>query len=312
MTPDPTNTLTPLSAPPALPRPQRRPVSVLKFLFAVAILPVLVLAGSAAFFWHALSQPAYGPAEASEGEFTVAPDVRVEIAPSHRSLQQARFQDFVVTPEGAVIVQTPRGIFDMTGGRRLGYDNAEQVTSMTFIAGALVVTTSERQLGYWDDQGLAPLEVPGISPVAVFGDSSADHLYIVDEHRSDAAVYRLCSLTKGQALQVECGSPQLITAMTRDEVSTIFTAGGGLFRLLAPGQPAMLLKLPNAQKIVGIASSGGTLYFATSSNVYALGQDTAMPVVLGLGGKLQATPGGLFVLDRERGRVFRIAIGKGN
>jgi hypothetical protein len=307
--------MTAADAPPAAPvRSGSAFGRALLWLAVVAATPAAALALCVGLIWHVRSQPAYGPAEACAGELTLAPGVRVEILPAHRSLQKARFLDFDVSPDGAIVVRVEDGLRDMAGGRRLGPGPGQggaEVVSMAFAGPGLAVVTGDRRAGYWDDQGFAPVDLPGFTPAAVFANGAQDRLYLAsDRGWSEGARWGLYSLTEGQPLRAETGSPAEITAATGDEVSTIFAAGGGLFRLLAPGQPVMLLKLPEGGEIVGLASVGGTVYFATRENTYALGRDMAVPVVLGLGGRLRYTPDGLLVLDNRRGRVFRIVIGQ--
>jgi hypothetical protein len=290
---------------------------VRKLLWMVGVLAVPAAVGAlcVGFMMHVRSQPTYGDAQNSEDEFTLAPNVRVQILPAHRNLNGKELLDFAVNDQGAIVVNTSTGLFDLTGGRRIGpgTDGDEQVVnSMAFAKPGLIVVSVEGIVGTWDDEGFMPVDLPGHSPVAVYPGQTRDQIFVVSEsYSSGDAPWVLSSLAEGQKMRALTGSPVAITAVAADNISPIFAAGGALFRLLAPGQPAMLFRMPDDSEIIGLATMDGAIYFATYDKVYALGRDMAVPVVLGLGGQLRSTPEGLLVLDKKRGWLFRIVVGEG-
>jgi hypothetical protein len=286
----------------------------LAWLAAVAALPAATLALCLGLILHVRSKPAFGPPEAAAGEFTVAPGVSVQILPSHRALLRKDILDFDANSQGAVVVRTSAGLYDLAGGRRVGPDPGREgleITSMAFAGPGLTVITGDGRMGTWDDEGFSPVEMGGARPAAVFSSRDWKRLYVLgDRGWRDNVPWGLCSLAEDQPLRAETGSSAEITAVTADEAGTVFAAGGAIFRLVAPGRPVMLVRLPGDEPVVGLASAGGTIYFATYENTYALGREMAVPVVVGLGGRLRHTPGGLLVLDERREWLFRIVVEK--
>ncbi len=290
-------------------------VRKLLWMAGVLAVPAAVGALCVGIIMHVRSLPTYGDAQNSEEEFTLAPNVSVQILPAHRDLIGKELLDFAVNDQGAIAVNTSAGLFDLAGGRRIGpgTDGYEQVVnSMAFAKPGLVVVSVEGSVGTWDDEGLMPVDLPGNRPVAVYPGRTQDQLFVVSAGDwSGDARWVLSSLAEGQKMRPLTGSPVAITAVAAANVSPIFAAGGALFRLLAPVQPAMLFRMPDDSEIIGLATMDGAIYFATYDKVYALGRDMAVPVVLGLGGKLRSTPDGLLVLDEKRGWLFRIVVGEG-
>ena len=288
-----------------------------KLLWLVAVLALPAAAGAlcVGLMMHVRSLPTYGDAQNSEDEFTLAPNVSVQILPAHRDLSGKELLDFAVNDQGAIAVNTSTGLFDLAGGRRIGpgWDQDMQVVnSMAFAKPGLIVVSVEGFVGTWDDEGMMPVDLPGNRPVAVYPGRTQDQLFVVSEGDwSGDARWVLSSLAEGQKMRDLTGSPLEITAVTADNVSPIFAVGGAIFRLLSPGQPTMLFRMPDDSEIIGLATMDGAIYFATYDKVYALGRDMAVPVVLGLGGKLLSTPDGLLVLDEKRGWLFRIVVGEG-
>lgn len=290
--------------------PSRKPWGFgkwLGWLIAVMALPALVAAGSTWFIVSIRSKPVFGPVSLAGSKFTLAPGVTLNALPGNRALVRHEIRDYAIDAKGGMVVRTKSGIFDLTSGQQIGphlYEVEDQIDSMAVVdPGSLVVTASYQGLGTWTDRGFEPL-LPEFNAISVFAGGTASQLFLTrKEYDSDTATATdgLYSLAEGQALKAEAGSPQQITAVTTDEVSTLFATGGAIFRLIASGQPVMLMRMPDSEPVVGLASIDGAVYFSTRENLYALGQDVAVPIVLGLGGKMSPAPGGLIVLDQHLG-----------
>jgi len=286
--------------------------TVLKVLGGLALLFLICIGTGIGVIWYEATRPSYGPREAEEGTFTLAPQVTVELLPSHYSLRDAAFTDFDISPQGAIVVNRTGQLYDLGGGGKLGPERKAGdggVASLAFVGGGLVVSYDFARaehpsgLAYFRDDQFVPLDLEGVTATAVAANQRGDRLYVADHHQ-------LYSLVEGQALQAECGSPEDITAITGDDVSCVFAAHGAVFRLIAPGEPLILVKLPEMEDIVGLAATNETIYFATTRNVYVLRDGAAMPLAIGLGGKLHLRPDGLYVLDALHGRVYRLVVGK--
>ena len=97
-------------------------------------MPTLTLILCGGYILHVRSQPTYGLPENSETEYTVAPGVSVQVLPAHRNLIGKVFLDFDTNDEGAVVISTPGGIYDMVSGRRVGPNPGREGESITALA----------------------------------------------------------------------------------------------------------------------------------------------------------------------------------
>jgi hypothetical protein len=258
----------------------------------------------------------YGPPEASALDLTVAPDVSVELLPSASSLADARFDAFDVSPDGTVIVSTGSDIVDMGTGEEVF--STKPIHSFAFVGETLAAVDANDKLGYYED---GRLHYVGDAPfpqarLVAATDGSRLLFYrngsgIGSETGDDAPA--LASLAEGGGFDVLTGSENPIDTAGGDAFQTLFSVKNALFRIITPGQPLLVLMLPDPDlSITGIALAGTALYFATERGVYAVEDGVAAPLVIGLGGALRVVGGTIYLLNPNNGRVYRIVVSKGS
>ena len=144
-------------------------VRKLLWMAGVLAVPAAVGALCVGIIMHVRSLPTYGDAQNSEEEFTLAPNVSVQILPAHRDLIGKELLDFAVNDQGAIAVNTSAGLFDLAGGRRIGpgTDGYEQVVNSMAFAKPGLFDWALFDLDAADDAGL-----PNVDPGAAFEDEA--------------------------------------------------------------------------------------------------------------------------------------------
>lgn len=254
------------------------------------------------------SPPSWGPPSASALEVVASPSVSVEILPSAASLASARFEDFDVSRDAVVIVRRFGRLYDLTSGDAVLASDV-QVRSAAFVGDTLaVVAEGAADIGYLDG---SRLRLAGASPTdqpRLVGATDGSRLFVLRGTRDDeGARPAVVAVRPGTEPEVLTGAFEPVEVAAGDANRLVYAIGGALFQVLEPGQPALLLSLPDrGEAIVGVAVDGGATWFSTSRVVYALTDGLAVPLVSGLGGSLRAAAGALFVLDATQGRVYQI------
>jgi hypothetical protein len=274
------------------------------FVWLLVIL--LLAAGAAGAWWYfsdGLGDHGYGPADVSSIKVTKAPGVSVEVLPVHRSLAEKRLACFDVAADGAIVVLADGILYDVASGERLNKGGPD-VRRLALTSGTIAVVTADNKLALWEDGRITPV---GPSPVRR-GDLAAagDGRVLLFGSAKDGR-HALLALRPGGRTQVLAGSPVRITAAAADKRQTWFAAEESLFQLLEPGRPLLVLDMPEPDDhIVGLALHGGTVYFSTRDAVYVLKGALALPLAIGIGGRLRATDSGIVVLDYARGHLYRV------
>jgi len=270
----------------------------------VAVFVAIVVCGIGAI-WYQDRQPSYGPPSASELDLTVAPGVSVDALPSHRTMGSSTFDGFDVAANGAVVVSIYGRLFDLMSGDKLLVDGTE-VESFAFIGDGLALVDREGRLGYAGDGrfqaiGTSPVEDAQLS-------STADRSRLVFfSRRATFDRPALAVMPAGEPVLPLTGSDSGIDAAAGDGFQTVFAIGTRIWRVVDGGVPSPLLTLPGGDsQIVGLAISRGSVYVSTDRGVWAVDSDMAVPVVLGLGGKLHATSDAVYVLSARNGRLYLI------
>ena len=254
------------------------------------------------------SSHSYGPDAAQDVRLTVAPGVSVELLPGARSLDSAVFANFDVSPGGAVLVGDGTQVFDLASGEPLLPDR--HVRSFAFAGGGLALLRSDGKLGYFDGTSFHAVgDAPHVESGLV---SSTDYSRLL-LHRQSAddtgTAPAVVEFREGAAPRNLTGSFTPIAAVAGDAFQTYFAERNALYQLVSPGSPTIILTLPSVeQNILGIAVDGSATYFATDSGVYLLREGMAIPLVLGIGGRLRVSGEHLFVLSSRTGRIYRITM----
>ncbi len=254
------------------------------------------------------SPASWGPATASALEVVASPSVSVEILPSAASLASARFEDFDVGRDAVVIVRRFGRLYDLTSGDAV-FAGDVQVRSAAFVGDTMaVVPEGAGDIGYLDG---SRLRLAGASPTdqpTLVGAADGSRLFVLrGTHDGEGTRPAVVAVRPGTEPEVLTGSFDPVEVAAGDANRLVYAIGGALFQVLEPGQPALLLSLPDrGETIVGVAVDGGATWFSTGRVVYALTDGLAVPIASGLGGKLRAAAGALFVLDATQGRVYRI------
>lgn len=252
----------------------------------------------------------YGPDEARDIQLTLAKGVTVEIMPSAASLASLRFEHFDLTASGAVLVGSGGQIFDMMSGEALA--SGANVRSFAITQEALAVVGSDGRLGHFDGQSIQYV-APAPVPEAEMTSSSDGTLLFLHRTGADDSGWTpaLVSVAPGRAPQVLTGSFEPVGAVGGDAITTYFAVGNALYQIVAPGRPNLVLILPRQEDaILGIASGSGATYFSTARGIYLVTDDFALPLVLGIGGRLRIHGADLYVLSQAHGRVYRIVLGR--
>lgn len=251
----------------------------------------------------------FGPDEASRLDLTLAPGVVVQIIPSARSLAEARFDEFDISPAGAIFVTEGSRLLDMMTGDDV-FLGGDRVRSFAFAGDTLAAIDANGRLGYFDEGRFQLVNKDAFADAEL--SPSSDHTRIFLSRGSvdhDAMAPALISISDGKAPETLTGSIEPIDAVGGDSFLTYYSVGDALFQLIAPGEPRLMLVLPDPDRtIVGIAAGGGAVYFSTADAVYTIGDGLALPLVLGLGGELRLSNGRLYVLSTEHGRVYSITL----
>lgn len=133
------------------------------------------------------------------------------------------------------------------------------------------------------------------------GSDNSDQLFFY----GGASNYSLLSLADDGDPHLLASSPEMIEVVAGNRNRHVFSIGSSLFVQSDADKPVMLLDFPDA-KIAGVAFNGDTIYCATNKGIYQLEGALAVPLVLGMGGQLRLTPDGMFVLNSENGRIYRL------
>ncbi len=269
-------------------------------LFAVIVLSIAAL-GVYLFMFR----PAAGPSE----ELVCAPGTIVESLPRHRSLKERQWGAFDVMSGGGVILLADEGLYDLVGGKPLtGKD--DRVRSFCVVDDTVVVVTVDDRIAHVTDRGLAEAGNCPLLDADLIATSDGGLLFsglARDAGEGTRRYFALVEIDPGGKARPLCGSPQPIAAAASNKRQTWFAVGRSLFRLLEPGYPILVLSMPGVDDdILGLVLVDSTLYFSTSDTVYVLGGGIALPVVLGIGGKLRVTDDGLLVFDAQRRRIYRL------
>lgn len=251
----------------------------------------------------------FGPADAREVDLTVAPGISVELLPSSEALGSRRFEQFDVSPEGAVIVIDDGRVYDMLSGTRLT-DESTEARSLAFVGGALAVTTRQGALGYDNGSGFervadAPWIETGLAP------STSRTTLLLYRERDDGGSgdTSIFAMARGGKPEPVAASARGVRTVAGDLARFYFSNGARLYRVEG-GEPELMFAPPDRQPILGIAAAGDGVYFATQHAVYALSGDLVVPLVLGIGGPLRLYGSELYVLAQRQGRVFRLDLRK--
>jgi|GEM_PF-6675693 hypothetical protein len=234
-------------------------------------------------------------------QVTVAPTVNLQSLPWSDQLPKAGADQFAVSPSGSLVVRIGSRLYDFADGAKLISGNENEIQSFAFVNGALAVITNSGHLGYVSDESVVDVgKVPqGTSRMS--GSDNSDQLFFY----GGASNYSLLSLADDGDPHLLASSPEMIEVVAGNRNRHVFSIGSSLFVQSDADKPVMLLDFPDA-KIAGVAFNGDTIYCATNKGIYQLEGALAVPLVLGMGGQLRLTPDGMFVLNSENGRIYRL------
>jgi hypothetical protein len=258
-----------------------------------------------------VAAPSYGPPTAADLRPTLAPGVVAEVIPSHRSLGALRFEDFDVSPDGAIAVVSEGRLLDLLGGEEL-VPRAAGVRSAAFAGGALAIADGAGQIGYLDEGGFvpagpSPVRSPRLAPSA---DRSRLLIFATTPAYTGGGEGAVADIASGQPAEIRAGAAEALLAAAADDEAILFSIGDCLFRQARGDTPRLILKAPRPDAtIVGLALAGGEVLFSTPRAVYALLDGLALPLAIGVGGPLRVHEGAIYVLDAATGRIFRIRRG---
>ena len=234
-------------------------------------------------------------------QVTLAPGVSLQSLPWNDNLPRSGAEQFAILPSGNLVVRAGGRLYDFSDGSPL-VSGTDIVQSFALVKGALAVITSNGRLGYVGDQSISDVGAAPQDTTAIASTSGGDELFLLNGNA-------LSSLSDDGMVHALVASPEAISAVGGDRERHVFSVGNSLFLQSGAGRPVMLIDFPD-QRILGVALDGDRIYCSTPRGIYQVRGALMVPLALGVAGELLPASDGLFVLNAENSRLYRLVFEK--
>lgn len=227
-------------------------------------------------------------------------------------------KDFEITSSGIVLLQAGTRLIALRAdseGREVSAAQLADVPELQSLVldatGALLITTPNR-LGQFSED--ADQKVRELIPLAatqgarLVRSSAEGKVYLYGGPSSDkGSAKRIVAISREGQVENVIRAPAPLTAVTETGGTLYFATSNEIYALENKAL-RLVIRVPGKIKIVSLAvpAEGNVLYFSTPDRVYGLKGLVALSIATNVGGTLRLQNGALYILDAQRGILLRL------